>query len=90
ERSYQAHTLAISCVYEALLSLERDLEYAGNEDIIIEGKTCHIYTIEGVGNENRIVKTDASVNGFVKKIRVEVSRIGPTMQITSWESVVDF
>ncbi len=90
KRSHQAHILATSCVYEALTALERDLEYAGNEDIIIEDKTCHVYTIEGEGNEDRVVKIEASVDGFVKKIRVEVLRISPTMQIASWKHVVDF
>lgn len=85
-------TLALSdaCAEHALLELKNDLNYFGNESIIINGESCDILTIDGSGNLNRTVKTQSAVSNYVKKIKVEVSQVSPAMEIASWEEVGDF
>ena len=89
-QAYQARELTSSCVDIALLRLKKDLDYVGNEDIIIEGNTCHIYTITGTGNENRNIRVSAFANDFVKRAEVHVLRVSPITNIASWGEVSDF
>ena len=90
QESHRALALANLCAEQALMKLESTLDYAGGEPITIGSESCDILTISGSGNFNRTVKTQSAVSGYTKKVRVEVSQISPTMQITSWEEVGDF
>lgn len=90
QESHRALALANLCAEQALMKLENTLNYAGGEPVTIGSKSCDILTISGSGNFNRTIKTQSVVSGYTKKVRVEVSQISPTMQITSWEEVSDF
>lgn len=90
QESHRALALANLCAEVAVMKLESVLNYSGNETVPISGETCDIINVEGLGNSNRIVKTQSTVFGFTKKVKVVVSQISPVMQITSWEEVGDF
>jgi len=90
QESHRALALANLCAEQALMKLESSLNYGGNESIIIGDESCDILTVGGAGNLARTVKTLSAVSGYTRRIKVEVSRISPTMQISSWESVGSF
>jgi len=90
QESHRALALANLCAEQALMKLESSLNYNGNESIIVGDESCDILTIGGAGNLTRTVKTSSVVSGYTRRIKVEVSRISPIMQISSWESVGSF
>lgn len=89
--SNRASGLAHACAEDALLKLKNDLNYSGNETVIIDrSDSCDILAIEGSGNTDRTIKTQAMFSGFTRKVKVVISQVNPTTQITSWEEVSDF
>lgn len=87
----RARVLADACAEYALMQLKNNLQYSGNETILLdETDSCDILPVEGSGNENRTVKTQATSTGFMRKIHIEIARVNPTTQITLWEEVADF
>lgn len=82
--------LAQACAEAALRRLKEDVNYQGDESIDINGQTCQVLTIEGGGNQNRLVKTQSSLYGYAKKIKIEISRVNPAIEIKSWQEVADF
>ena len=90
QESRKALALANLCAETALMRLESVLNYGGSESIMIDGETCDILLVTGSGNLSRTVKTQSTVSGYTRKIKVEVSQVSPIMQISSWEEVPDF
>ena len=90
QESNKALALANLCAEQALMKLESILNYSGSESIIVGGSPCDILAIDGSGNLNRTVKSQSTVSGYTRKVKVEVSQISPTMRITSWEEISDF
>ncbi|MEK9183665.1 MAG: hypothetical protein AAB890_01145 [Patescibacteria group bacterium] len=88
--SKKALAMANLCAESALLKLESVINYSGNETLVVDGKSCDILAVGGSGNLSRVVKTQSTVSGYTKKIKVEVLQISPAMQISSWETVPDF
>lgn len=90
QESHKALALANLCAEQALMKLESTFNYTGNESVPVDGESCDILAIDGSGNFNRTIQTQSTVSNYTKKVRVVVSQISPTMQITSWEEVSDF
>jgi hypothetical protein len=90
QESNRALALADLCAEQALMKLESVLNYAGSESITVDGDTCDILLITGSGNLNRTIKTQSTVSGYTRKVKLEVLQISPTMQISSWETVPGF
>jgi len=86
----QARALVDMCVDQALFYLQEDLEYQGNDDIIVSEGSCHIGVIQGSGNTDRIILVDSNVHGSVKKVSVHVSLVTPVIHISSWREVTEF
>lgn len=88
ESALRAELLADACAEEALMKLKANLDYGGNETIIVDGgATCTILPLSGSGNLDRVVDTRASDNDYVRKVRVRVLRVNPTLSIDSWETI---
>ena len=91
ESSARARLLADACAEEALLRLRGNIGYTGNENVSVNlSDSCTIGSISGSGNNNRLVRTQASVLGYVSKIEVSVATVTPALFIASWRSVADF
>jgi len=46
--------------------------------------------VEGVGNQNRLIKVIGNVSNYTRRIRIEISRVNPDMEISSWQEVTGF
>ena len=89
-QSSRAFYLAMLCAEDGLMKLKEDINYSGNETLDIEGGECAILPVEGSGNFNRTVKTTGTFSDQIRKIKIEINRVNPIMNIRSWEEVSDF
>jgi len=90
EMSFRSQVAAEGCGEYALQKLKDSLNYSGNEIIIIGDQECEILEVEGNGNSDRIVKVESTISGYTKKIKIEIGKINPSIEIISWENVADF
>jgi len=86
----QAFYLANLCSEDALMKLKNDINYLGNENLIFDNGSCSILPIESGSGESRTVKTIGSIQNQIRKIRIEMGRINPSLQISLWQEVSDF
>jgi len=89
-QSSESYYLAMACAEEALMKLKEDLGYRGDETLNIDGASCNILRVEGSGNKDRIIKTRSNAHNQTKKIKIEINRVNPEMEIKSWQEVADF
>lgn len=89
-QSLKSYYLAQACAEEALMRLKEDLGYRGEEVLNINGASCQILRIEGSGNKDRIIKTLSNAHNQTKKIKIEIERVNPEIEIKSWQEVADF
>lgn len=90
DQASQTYYLASLCAEDALMKLKNHLNYSGDEAIIINNGSCYIYPTEGSGNQDRIIKTTGTIYGHTRKIKIEIDRVNPDVQINSWQEVADF
>ncbi len=92
EQATQANVLAESCVEVALLNLQQDQNYSGNETVTVGADNCQVEPIT-VNGSVYTVNTQAQVGSVVKKIFVQAELTSGTpvsILIDSWKSVADF
>lgn len=90
ELSARAHALAESCAEHAVLRLVNDLAYAGGETIVVSGSdACDVLPVEGSGNQNRVIKTEALMKGYKRRIRIELAQVKP-LTILTWKEAPSF
>lgn len=85
-----ARYLARACLEYARMELERTLDYQGNEGILIQGQTCQILNIEGIGTTNRTVQVQSTVGSHTYRIEDVIETVSPNMVVTSSERVIQF
>lgn len=90
EQSAQAKGLADACAEYALNQLRNDSNYAGDEILSIGPGSCYIRPVLGSGNTNRTVETIGTVGPITRKVKIQVLRIKPKIEITAWQEVADF
>ncbi len=90
QQSMQARSLANACAEEALQKLRESLYYNGDETLTFSAGSCQILPISGTGNTQRTVKTTGSVGSVVRKVRIVIAQVHPTISLSSWLEVGDF
>lgn len=88
--STTALSLATSCVEYALIKLSDNENYTGNESVTIGSQPCIIQPIETPEGAARTLKTSGAVNGFTRRLQVEIGNVNPPITITSWSEVDSF
>lgn len=83
-RSLRNFYLSDACAHEALVKLQKDLNYSGNETIAIDGESCQIQAISGSGNFSRTIIAASQIANQQKKIKVEISQLRPKTIINFW------
>ncbi len=89
-QSAQARTLTDACAERALNRLQQDLSYAGGETYTIGNGSCQVVAVLGSGNTNRTIETKGTVGTVVRKVKVQVTQVNPTVQLSAWREVVSF
>ncbi|HLD20242.1 MAG TPA: hypothetical protein VJB93_03295 [Patescibacteria group bacterium] len=90
QQSMQARSLGNACAEEALQKLRESLYYSGDEILTFSAGSCQILPISGTGNTNRTVETTGSVGTVIRKVRIVIAQVHPTISLSSWLEVGDF
>ena len=87
QESAQALASAQACAEYALLQLRESPTYTGNESLPIDGHTCDIRTINGIGNTNRSICVEGRAGDSYRRLEIVVDRILPVTKVFSWQEV---
>ena len=89
DQSHQGRALVNACTEEALELIRTTTSFTGSGNLTLPQGSCS-YTVANQGAENRVVNASGSVGTNVRKVKVIISKINPTIQIVSWQEVADF
>jgi len=89
-QSSKARELSNLCAEVALNNLKLDVNYSGDESMVLTEGTCEILPILGSGNNDRTVQTIGNVDTFVRKVEIQVQEVSPQIILSSWQEVGDF
>lgn len=90
ESSLVVLSLANSCAEEALNKTKRDINYGGDEEILINENSCTILPIDSFENIT-IVKAKGERSGYVKRIQIDINTSNhPELEIINWREVANF
>lgn len=78
---------ANACANYAILELQKNLDYNGNEDLDLEGIKCRVESISGEGGINRVIIASSQEGNQLKKIQVELDQVKPVTIIKSWGEI---
>lgn len=88
EQSNQAKALANACAEEALQQIRDSTPFTGNGNLTLGQGTCG-YTVTSQGGQNRTVISSGTVGTVIRKVKVIISKINPTITVTSWQEVAN-
>lgn len=83
----QSASLAEACVEVAFLKLAENTNYAGNEQIAVNGDSCTIRQIQTLGNQ-KTIETTATKNEAQSNLEVVISTAD--FSVLSWREVANF
>lgn len=86
EQSNQAKGLANACAEEALQQIRDATAFTGNGNLSLGQGTC-AYTVTSQGGSNRTVDATGTVGTVVRKVRVSITAINPSIVTSSWEEI---
>lgn len=86
EQSNQAKGLANACAEEALQQIRDSTPFTGTGNLSFGQGTC-TYTVTSQGGSNRTVDATGTAGSILRKVRVIVSTINPSIGISSWQEI---
>jgi hypothetical protein len=90
EQSNQAKALANACAEEALQQIRDSTPYvARSGSFLLEQGEC-IFSVTNEGGQNRNITVLATVGTIVRKLKIIINQINPTIEVVSWQEVADF
>lgn len=87
--SARSRAYADACAEEALEIVRDTPSFTGTASLTFSGGGCS-YDIAKLVRQARVVETAGIYRNAVRKVRVAVSRISPSMVVESWREVADF
>lgn len=85
-----AKAMADYCVEMALLNVHTNLNYYGGDTISNLDDTCTIVAVSGKGNRGRVIEATGTSGTITRKVKVQIDRVRPQIQLLSWQEVADF
>ncbi len=89
EQSDTAKALANACADQGLLRIKKEPSYSGTTNLNLGAGTCS-YTIQNLGGESRIINASGTTGTIIRKVKISISAITPSINISSWQEVADF
>lgn len=89
EQSNQAKALANACSDEALQQIRDSTSYTGTGNLTLGQGTC-TYTVTNTGGTSRTITSTGTVGTVVRKVKITIDTINPSINVTSWKEVGDF
>ena len=88
-QSSQAKMLAGACAEEALEQIRNFTPFVGSGNLALTYGTC-TYDVADNGTENRTIENIGTVGTVVRKNKIIINQINPSINIVSWQEVADF
>jgi hypothetical protein len=85
KKGMDSRMIANSCAEIALLKLQRDLTYEG-ENLSLDEGSC-IIDIEETGDSERTITVEANLDQYIYNLEIEVKLFGRSVGIISWEAI---
>lgn len=85
-QSYQAKALANACAEEALQQIRDSTPFTGTNTLTLGQGTCS-YTVTSQGGQNRTITLLGTVGTIIRKATIVISKINPSITVTSWQEV---
>lgn len=89
EQSNQAKALANACTEEALAQINDSIPFSGTGTLTLGQGSCS-YTVTKQTGQNRTIDSTGTVGTVIRKVRILIDKITPSIHITSWQEVADF
>lgn len=89
DQSAQAKALSNACSEEALQQIRSVTSFTGTGSLTLGQGTCS-YTVTSGGGENRTIISTGTAGTIIRKVKVIISAINPTIIVTFWQEVADF
>ena len=88
--SVQALNNANTCVERAILTLQGDLSYAGDETLSLTEGTCTLEAVGGSGVSDRRICATGMSDNVSRRVEVYINDMLPITKIRSWKEVSSF
>ena len=89
EQSNQVKALANACAEEALQQIRDSTPFTGSGNLTLGQGVCS-YTVTNQGGQNRTITTSGTVGTIIRKVKIIINKINPSILVTSWQEVSDF
>ena len=89
EQSNQAKALANACAEEALQQIRDSTPFTGTGNLTLGQGSCS-YTVTSGGSQNRTITSTGTVGTIIRKVKITIDKITPSIYVTSWQEVADF
>ena len=89
EQSNQAKGLANACAEEALQQIRDSTPFTGSGNLTLGQGIC-TYTVTNQGGQNRTITSSGTVGSIIRKVKIIIDKINPTIQVVSWQEVDNF
>lgn len=86
EQSSQAKSIVNACTEEALQQIREFTPFIGSGGLTLGQAACS-YTVTSQGGDARTIDASGTVGTVVRKVKVIISAINPSIIITSWQEV---
>ena len=91
EQAAAARLSAESCTEIAMDKLSADLNYWGDETIMIGSQSCNIPLLGGFGNGVRLISASSTVaQSYVKRYQMELDRLVPSIWVNLSREVANY
>ena len=84
-----AKALSDACAEEALAEVRNLTSFTGSGSLTIGQGTCS-YSVTSQGGQDRTVAATGTVGTIVRKTKVVLNKITPSIAVVSWQEVGDF
>lgn len=89
EQLNQAKALTNACAEEALQQIRDSTPFTGTGNFTLGQGSC-TYAVTSQGGQKRTITTSSAVGTMIRKVKILIDGINPTIQVTSWQEVADF
>jgi hypothetical protein len=86
EQSNQAKALANACAEEGMQQIRNSTPFTGSGGLTLGRGTC-TYTVTSQGSQNRTVTTSGTVGTIIRKVKIIINKINPSIIVVSWQEV---
>lgn len=90
EQSSQARALSNACAEEALQQIKDSPSYTGTSGLRAPGLGVCSYIVQSQGGQNRTIFSTGTVGNVVRKVKIVIVSVSPSITISTWQEVALF